>query len=378
MFLEENMEMHAAVLEKVPFTFPVQVLKYGDEAGNFHIVGYAATTDFDLQGDVITEEALQASSLDLLKNSTVLLNHDVTQPIGRVTEVKFDKHGLLIDALISKTEPDIIQKIKEGVLNKFSIRGQVLEREKKFMPDHNRLVNVIKRMALVEVSLVSVPANPEAKAIGWYLSKAIESTDSKTKGGNPMPEEIVIEELPPEGAAASPVPAASADQPGNPKPEAVKAEAGKPAPPAAPVAAAPAGAPAPSPAAEPAATLQKQMSDWATQLEPLWFLLDKLIAMGGPAGPVAQQIKAMLKHMIGDTSYPYPSVYPYPKPVRKDELEKMIAGEVAKQVESALKAVPTLRKGLVQPEAEKDELRKRFESLPPEQKLRAALALQRQ
>mgnify|MGYP001576511451 CR=1 FL=1 len=46
-----------------------------------------------------------------------------------------------------------------------------------------------------------------------------------------------------------------------------------------------------------------------------------------------------------------------------------------KQLEAALKAVPTLRKGLVQPDHEADELRKQFDSLPPEKKLRAVLAV---
>lgn len=105
----------------------------GEFPGGTTMGGYAATTDFDLQGDIITEEALQASSLDLLKNSTVLLNHDLKLPIGKVTKVEFDKHGLLVDVLVSKTEPEVIQKIKEGVLNKFSIRGQVLEREREFI-----------------------------------------------------------------------------------------------------------------------------------------------------------------------------------------------------------------------------------------------------
>jgi len=382
------MEKNAAVIEKVAFTFPVQVLKTAEADGEFHVVGYAATTDFDLQGDIITEEALKAASLDLLKNSTVLLNHDLKLPIGRVTKVEFDSHGLLIDVLVSKTEPDVIQKIKEGVLNKFSIRGQVLERERKFDAELDRTVNVIKRMSLVEVSLVSVPANPEARAIGWYVSKALEESDRKSEGGNAMPEEqVVIEEISPETGQPA-VPAGGAPPPGGPapspapaaaKPEAAKPEAAAPAPAQ--------GEPKPEekPKAEATdafaqAQAQKpteiQKIDLRGQLEPVFFLLDKLIAMGGQAGPIAQQVKAMLKHMAGDTAYPYPSVYPYPKAVSKDELGKMIAGEVQKQVETALKAVPTLRKGLIEPEGGAEDVKKQFESLPPDKKLRAALALQ--
>ena len=66
----------------MPFDLPISLLKAAEENGEFHIVGYAATTDFDLQGDVITEEALADSAADLIKNSTVLLNHDLKRPIG--------------------------------------------------------------------------------------------------------------------------------------------------------------------------------------------------------------------------------------------------------------------------------------------------------
>jgi HK97 family phage prohead protease len=348
------METHAPVIEKVSFTFPLQVLKAVEAEGEFHIVGYAATTDFDLQGDVISEEALAGSAADLLKNSTVLLNHDLKSPIGRVTKVHFDRHGLLIDALISKTEPEIIQKIKEGVLNKFSIRGQVLEREKRVVPELGRSVNVIKRMTLVEVSLVSVPANPEARAIGWYVSKALSALDQETQGGTPMPEEqVVVEEVPAETPpAAAPAGAAA--------PATVKT---------APVAAAPAAEPAA--AAQPAAAPAEPAKP-----ETAAAVLEKIVALGGEAKPLAEKVKALLAAApAAPPTAPTPAAAA-PKTVGKEELGKMIAGEVAKQVDAALKAVPTLRKGLVQTDAETEQLQKQFESLPPEKKLKVALALQ--
>lgn len=323
----------------VPFAFPIRLMKAEQDAdGEFHIVGYAATTDFDLQGDVITEEALAGSAADLLKNSTVLLNHDLKRPIGRVTKVHFDRHGLLIDALISKTESEIIQKIKEGVLNKFSIRGQVLERERKFMPELERTVNVIKKMTLVEVSLVSVPANPEARAVGWYVSKALEANDQSPQGGTPMPEEqVVIEEIRPEAAETPPA-----------------AEAPKPA----------AAAPAPAPEAAKAAPPQPETAA---------SILEKIAALGGDAKPLAERMKALMAALPAPAT---PAPESAPKTVGREELAKMIAGEVAKQVEAAFKTIPTVRKGLVQPEAEKDDVKKQFESLTPEKKLKVALALQ--
>lgn len=298
-------------MDKISFAFPLEVIKQAEQEGEFHVVGYAATTDFDLQGDIITEDALKGSAIDLLKNSTVLLNHDLKRPIGKVTKVQFDMHGLLIDVLVSKTEPEVIQKIKEGVLNKFSIRGQVLERERKFMPDLNRVANVIMRMALVEVSLVSVPANPEARAIGWYVSKALTESDSKIEGGNPMKDkEVELEEVTPKGEETPSKETPANDDQDKPKPETVKSD---PAP----------AASAPAPAAQPAAEIQKAL------LETL-----------------------------------------------RTELGQMISTEVAKHVGEAMKAIPTLRKGLVQPDNAADDVKKQFESLTPEKKLKVALALQ--
>lgn len=357
-----------ATITKVDFDFPLEIMKQAEEGGEFHIVGYAATTDFDLQGDVITEEALKESSLDLLKNSTVLLNHDIEQAIGKVTKAEFDKNGLLIDVLISQTEPDIIQKIKEGVLNKFSIRGQVLEREKKFMPEFDRVVNVIKKMVLVEVSLVSVPANPEARAIGWYVKKALDEIDSLKKGGDPMSkEETTIEELKPEDTKPGDTPPPADPKPEDPKPEPE-----------------PEKNPAPSdPAPEKVAGKEKKKeketakgSELVSKIEPVWLMLDKLIALGGDIAPAAIEIKSTLKQAVGETWTPPPVIPPAaPNPVSKDEMTEMISTEVKKQIEPLLKQIPAARKGVIQPEPETEEVKKTFEGLPPQKKLKVALAL---
>lgn len=370
------MEKGIAVLEKVTFDFPLDIRKQGMEEGEFHIVGYAATSDFDLQGDVISDEALRDSSLDLLKNSTVLLNHDVTKAIGKVTKAEFDKHGLLIDVLISKTEPEIIQKIKEGVLNKFSIRGQVLEREKKFMPELDRVVNVIQRMSLVEVSLVSVPANPEARAIGWYVSKALEehdtaaapATEDKSQGGNPMPkEDVAIEEIP-QGGEAPPNP-----EPSTPKKEETPIPEKKEPETPTPAAANPPPAPEAPPA--PQADLSKQNGSM-NQPDAVWFLINQLLSLGGEAATIGLQLKALLKWTMGEGAQLAPPSNGAPKSVSKEEMSALIASEVKKHVEAAFSSLPAIRKGLIQKDTEPDDIKKQFEALSPEKKLKVALALQ--
>ncbi len=359
-------------ITKVEFDFPLEIMKQTEESGEFHIVGYAATTDFDLQGDVITEEALKSSSLDLLKNSTVLLNHDIESAIGRVTKAEFDKNGLLIDVLISQTEPDIIQKIKEGVLNKFSIRGQVLERDKKYMAEFDRVVNVIKKMVLVEVSLVSVPANPEARAIGWYVKKALDEIDSLKKGGDPMSkEETVIEELKPDDPKPGGTPAPADPKPEDPKPE--------PEPEKTPAL----SDPPPEKVASKENKSKKDKEKEATKdseivanLESVWPMLDRLIAIGGDASPAAVEIKSALKQAVGESWTP-PVIIPAAAPsFSKVEVAEMISAEIKKQIEPLLKQIPAQRKGVVQPEPESNDIKKTFEELPPEKKLKVALALQ--
>jgi HK97 family phage prohead protease len=356
---------------KLSFDFPLDIKKQTETEGEFHIVGYAATTDFDLQGDVITEDALRASQLDLLNNSTVLLNHDIEKPIGKVTKAEFDKNGLLINMLISQTEPDIIQKIKEGILNKFSIRGQVLEREKKFMPEYNRVVNVINKMVLVEVSLVSVPANPEARAIGWYMKKALDEIDSLKEGGDPMSKkENQPEDPKPEDKKPEETPAPQDSQPENPEP----APAPEPEPAPAPSDAQPekvAGKTKPKKEKEAA-----KENDVVAKLESVWPMLDRLISLGGDTQPMAIEIKSALKEAVGQAWTPPAALPPSAPTITKEEIAELVAAEIKKHIEPLLKQIPAQRKGVIQPEPEINDIKKTFEGLPPEKKLRVALALQ--
>jgi len=98
----------------VNFEYPVEITKAYEEAGRWIVEGLAATSDFDLQEDIITEEAIRASAKDLLENSTVLHNHDPSEAIGRVLASRARTDGLFLKILISKTAAEIWQQITEG------------------------------------------------------------------------------------------------------------------------------------------------------------------------------------------------------------------------------------------------------------------------
>ena len=187
-------------MRPVNFECPFDITKAYEEKGRWVVEGYAATTDFDMQEDIITEEAISASAKDLLENSTVLHNHNPDEAIGKVLESQARPGGLFLKILISKTAPEIWQQVQEGVLNKFSVRGKILEARKEWVERLKKFARLILKMRLVEVSLVAVPANPKARAIRWYVEKALDDFETAggnietTKGGSQMKDDVVIQE----------------------------------------------------------------------------------------------------------------------------------------------------------------------------------------
>ena len=192
-------------MRPVNFECPFDITKAYEEKGRWVVEGYAATTDFDMQEDIITEEAISASAKDLLENSTVLHNHNPDEAIGKVLESQARPGGLLLKILISKTAPEIWQQVQEGVLNKFSVRGKILEARKEWVERLKKFARLILKMRLVEVSLVAVPANPKARAIRWYVEKALAEFEKaggrietkpghEPQGGSNMKDDVMVEE----------------------------------------------------------------------------------------------------------------------------------------------------------------------------------------
>jgi HK97 family phage prohead protease len=277
----------------VNFECPVEITKaYEDEEGLWIVEGYAATTDFDLQDDVISEEAIKASARDLLENSTVLHNHNTDEAIGRVLASRARKDGLFLKIMVSKTAPEIWQQIREGVLNKFSVRGKVLEARKQWLAGEKRYARVIMKMRLLEVSLVAVPANPKARAIRWYVEKALDEFEkaggeiAPAKGGTEMGEEKVIEEELLEAGG----------EPEKPRKPEEKAEA-KGLPPTG-------GFPAPE-------ALERQ---WAEHSEK-----------AGLRGKGADEVFEAWVAFCKQNGYPHPYPYPYPRPQSGARMKQVVA-----------------------------------------------------
>lgn len=149
----------------------------------FIVEGFASTDLLDVVDDIITLGALKAAKDDLLKNNTVFLNHDREDIVGSTIGTEFiDGKGIKIRVLISNTREDIQKLVRENALNKFSIGGIVLESKKGRHPQTKKEINFITRIKLHEVSLVSLPANQDARSLSWSLEKG--ASQRRKQGGD--------------------------------------------------------------------------------------------------------------------------------------------------------------------------------------------------
>lgn len=146
------------------------------------VMGYASTEALDMQGEIVSIDAIKAALPDYLKFANIREMHQ-PKAAGTAQNALVDEKGLY---LVAKVEDDLAwKKVKTGVYKGFSIGGRALE----------RVGNVIKRLILTEISLVDRPANPEAIFDVYKaditdqnsLNKVAESDDVNTidKDGSP-------------------------------------------------------------------------------------------------------------------------------------------------------------------------------------------------
>ena len=151
-------------------TFDADIeLKKADDAGEGVFEGMASTFgNTDLVGDVIRRgafrETLKAKPTSKIK---MLWQHDTTEPIGKWLSMKETRSGLYVKGqlLIEDDAVPLARKayslMKAGVLDAMSIGFRVPENGAEF--DDKRRLRILKEIDLMEVSVVTFPANPKAE-----------------------------------------------------------------------------------------------------------------------------------------------------------------------------------------------------------------------
>jgi hypothetical protein len=121
--------------------------------GTIKVFGYASSGSEDSDGEFISPEAMKEALPDYMKFGAVREMHG-DSAAGTALEAKVLEDGKTwFGAHV--VDPIAVLKVKTGTYKGFSIGGKVIERD-------NLNKNFIKKIKLVEVSLVDRPANPEA------------------------------------------------------------------------------------------------------------------------------------------------------------------------------------------------------------------------
>lgn len=147
-----------------------KVADSGDSDESIVIEGYANCTTTDRQGDVIPATAWEGALTNFLKNPIMLAYHNYSMPIGKMVDHKIDQAGLWIKANISSAAGDVYKLIKAGVLTAFSV-GFIVKDAKY---DSALDLFIIKELELLEISVVSVPANQDSI---FSLAKSFDSAE---------------------------------------------------------------------------------------------------------------------------------------------------------------------------------------------------------
>jgi HK97 family phage prohead protease/HK97 family phage major capsid protein len=131
------------------------------EKDSIKIAGYANTVLKDRTGDIVLPEAWAKGIENYRKNPVLLYQHDHSKPIGKSDIVRVDKKGIFVEASVSSAAEKMhgVQSlIRDGALKSFSVGFRV----KDASYDKNSDTFFIKDLELLEISVVSVPANQDS------------------------------------------------------------------------------------------------------------------------------------------------------------------------------------------------------------------------
>lgn len=167
-------EVKASLLE-FGNTFAV-VAKAENESSSdeLTIEGFASTDDKDRTWDIIpgTTWADPEAKANYLKNPIVLAYHDHKQPIGVCESLEVKQGGLYVRIKLQRSlNEKVFDAVKSGVIKSFSVGFKMLDIEY----DKGEDAYIITKLELVEISVVSVPCNPNA------VFQVIKSLSSEVK-----------------------------------------------------------------------------------------------------------------------------------------------------------------------------------------------------
>jgi HK97 family phage prohead protease len=142
----------------VDFKFKSLSEKSVDGLDKIIIEGYGSVNTKDRDGDVVIQYGIDMTNFK--KNPIILYQHDRHQPAGKVVKAEIKDKGLYVQAEVYKdVNPQAYYAVKSGVVSMFSIGFRGLDGEYNEETD----TFYFTKSELLEISLVSIPANQDAK-----------------------------------------------------------------------------------------------------------------------------------------------------------------------------------------------------------------------
>lgn len=127
-------------------------------------VGVASSTSLDRDNERMAKGVLEKAALNLV-GKPVMFNHKHADlGVGKIVGGWMDGERLMIkmQPTEAKSMQDVITQIDEGILSAFSVGGRSLEKT----PASDGSYKIIKDADFYEVSVVAIPANPDAQILG--------------------------------------------------------------------------------------------------------------------------------------------------------------------------------------------------------------------
>lgn len=143
-------------------------LEFKEDSGVGAFEGYASTFgNVDRHNDVVVAGAYRETIKNFKRNGSkmpLLWQHSTMQPVGVITEMREDEKGLLVKGVFADTQAgrDARELLKIAAVRKMSIGFRV----NKYSYDEKKGTRYIEDIDLMEVSLVTFPANEQAAITG--------------------------------------------------------------------------------------------------------------------------------------------------------------------------------------------------------------------
>ena len=141
---------------------PLGDVVYDIDEKNSLVKGYGSFFDNkDSDQDIIRKGAYNKTIKENGSRVKYLYQHDMMQPIGKMTELYEDDKGLVFVAEVPKTSlgKDVIELMKAGVITENSVGIMPIVKENK--GDYRE----IREVKLYEISAVTLAANDQAKIL---------------------------------------------------------------------------------------------------------------------------------------------------------------------------------------------------------------------